>query len=104
MALQLYPEPEDLRTGQAELDALIDTVTARILVGVPEAVRRKLTGAHKMKVIAVFTGLLLGGQVGAAGATLKAMNRSTGARSSRASSASTAARPDGGSPKRRRRS
>lgn len=87
-----------------ELNALIDTVTDKIMVGVPDGVRAKLSNGHKLRVLAVFTGLLLGDQVGAAGATLKVMSRSIGAKSSLASSASSAARPAGGSRKRRRRS
>lgn len=89
---------------EEELDALIGKVIDRVLVEVPDDVRAKLSNAHKLKIIAVFTGLLLGEQVGAAGATLKAMNRSTGARSSRASSASTGGRRATGSPKPPRRS
>ena len=88
----------------AELDKLIDKVTGAIMVGVPDDVRARLSKGHKVRVIAVFTGLLLGDQVGAAGATLKVMSRSIGAKSSPASSASSAARPAGGSRKPRRRS
>ncbi|MBZ0164565.1 MAG: hypothetical protein K8H74_17865 [Notoacmeibacter sp.] len=94
---------QDEERGE-ELNALIDTVAARIMTGVPDDVAAKLTSAHRMRVIAVFTGLLLGDQVAAAGATLKAMNRSTGERSSPASSGSSAVRQAGGSKKRRRRS
>lgn len=89
---------------ETEFQALIDKVARRIMVGVPDAVAAKLSTSHQLRVIAVFTGLLLGDQVAAAGAALKAMNQSTGAKSSRASSDSSAARPAGGSPKRRRRS
>ena len=80
-----------------ELHALIDTVAAAILVGVPADVRDRLTKGHKARVIAVFTGLLLGDQIAAAGATLKVMSRSIGANSSPASSVSSAALQAGGS-------
>lgn len=85
----------------AELDALIDKVTDQIMVGVPDVVRAKLSKGHKVRVIAVFTGLLLGDQVGAAGATLKAMSRLIGEKSFPASSASSAGRRTGGSAKPR---
>lgn len=87
-----------------ELNALVAKVSDRIMVGVPDELRSKLSNAHRLRVIAVFTGLLLGEQLGAAGATLKVMSRSIGASSFPASSASSAARPAGGSKKRRRRS
>ena len=87
-----------------ELDALVAKVTDKIMVGVPEDVRGELSNGHRMRVLAVFTGLLLGDQVGAAGATLKVMSRSIGANFSPASNGSSAARPAGGSRKPRRRS
>lgn len=87
-----------------ELDALIQTVTDKIMVGVPQDVRAKLSNGHKLKVLAVFTGLLLGDQVGAAGAALNVMSRSIGATSSPASSASSADHRNGGSKNARQRS
>ena len=80
-----------------ELDALLDTVTEKIMVGVPEDVRSRLTSGHKVRVISVFTGLLLGGRAAMAGATMDAMNRSIGAKTSLDSSDFSAAIPDGGS-------
>ncbi|MDF1778733.1 MAG: hypothetical protein P1V13_22145 [Rhizobiaceae bacterium] len=85
-----------------ELDTLIDQVTGKILIGVPQDVWAKLSKGHKVRVIAVFTGLLLGDQLGAAGATLKVMSRLIGEKSSPASSVSLAATRAGGSKKHRR--
>lgn len=83
--------------SEAELNALIDKVAKHILVGVPDDVFGKLQNGHKARVIEVFTGLLLGDRIGAAGAALTGMNRSIGANSSPASSASSEAHRNGGS-------
>ncbi|MBW8638999.1 hypothetical protein K1W69_17515 [Hoeflea sp. WL0058] len=80
-----------------ELTTLIDTVTSKIAIGVPEDVRARLTNAHKDQVISVFTGLLLGGQAAAAGAALRLL---IGETSSPVSNVSSAARQAGGSKKR----
>lgn len=69
----------------------------------------KLSGAQKMAVVEVFTGLLIRRKLSLAGAIAtsmvenKAGNRQTGEKSSPVSSASSEAIPDGGSKKRRQR-
>ena len=90
-----------------ELAALIDTVAKKVLVGVPPDIFAKLTGAHKFRVVEVFTMLLLREKVGAVGAmaqVMRGMIPSTGAKNSPGSSATTAVPPTGGSRKRRPRS
>lgn len=77
----------------AELDELADTITRQVLIGVPDDVMAKLTGQHKIAVVAVFTGLLLRGRAGVVRAITKAMGSPpTGVTSFPGSSASTAER------------
>ena len=93
------------------LEALITDIAGRIMVGVPAAVADKLSGVHKLAVVEVFTALLLQHKMAVAGAITKTMEPGlkagkadpTGAKSSRASSASMAGRRSGGSSKRRSR-
>lgn len=101
--------------AEEELQGLIDHTARRVLVGVPDAVFAKLSGAHKWAVVDVFTGLLLGNRLGVAGAMQKAMGpsleamaaltggltgSSTGASALPGSSGSMAGIPDGGWRKR----
>lgn len=100
--------------AEAELEALVDKVARKVAVGVPDAVWMQLSGAHKQAIADVFTGLLLRTRLGVAGAIAKAagmelqsgtaaeMMAATliGVNSSPASSASTAAPPNGGWKKR----
>jgi len=85
-----------------KLDELIGKVAAFVLREIPAEIQAKLKPIHKMQVVSVFTRLLSGQMMATAGA--EAANRSTGAKSSPASSASSADRPAGGSTKPRRRS
>jgi hypothetical protein len=90
---------KDSEKGE-ELAALIDKVARKVLVGVPDEVFAKLTGSHKLSVVEVFTMLLLrrkAGVVGAITAGLVPLKKSTGAKSSLASSVSTEAIRAGGS-------
>lgn len=81
----------------AELSSLIDLVAREIIVGIPDEVFAKLTGAHRWGVVDVFTGLLVRSKLGVAGAMATAMgDLPTGARSFPGSSASTAGRRVGG--------
>lgn len=65
----------------AELDEAITEVAAEVLVNVPEDVFDKLTGAHRMAIADVFTGLLLRNRLGVAGAMATAMGENpTGAK------------------------
>lgn len=87
-----------------ELDRLISEVAREVLVDVPDDVFGKLTGAHKMSVVDVFTGLLLRNKLGVAGAMATAMGvPQIGERLSLASSGSSAATPAGGWSARLRR-
>lgn len=85
---------------QDELSALVNVVARAVGVGVPDEVYAKLTGSHKLAIVDVFTGLLLGNRLGVAGAIAKAAgvpwNPSIGATSFLGFSASTADRPRGG--------
>lgn len=56
-----------------ELAVLVDTIARKVLVGVPDDVRAKLSGQHMIAVVEVFTGLLLGRKMRVAGAAGKAM-------------------------------
>ncbi len=86
-----------------ELAELIDDVTRRVLVEIPEAVFASLSQMQKLSICEVFTGLLLGRRMALAGAIARKLTDSpkdtpsTGATPSRDSSASTAAIPTGGS-------
>lgn len=71
---------EVLSTGDsdvdgAEMDELITQVAREVLVEVPVEVFDKLTGAHRMAVADVFTGLLLRNKLGVAGAMATAMGK-----------------------------
>lgn len=63
---------EDDAAG-AEREELIDKVCRAAIVGMPEAVFEKLSGAHKSAITDVFTGLLLRNRLKAAGAMATAM-------------------------------
>lgn len=96
-----------------ELARLVRDISDTIMVGVPEAVRARLSDAQRLQVVEVFTALPLQRRLAAlaAGAHRQAQDRtasprattrvSTGAKPSRGSSASTAATPAGGSASRR---
>lgn len=60
---------------EKELAKLVTDLSTRIMVGVPESVREKLSEAQAMEVIEVFTGLLLRRRLKAAGAMRQAPNR-----------------------------
>lgn len=67
---------EKLQQGDAlnpEIEALVETIARKVLVGVPPEVFAKLQGTHLMAVVQVFTGLLLRNRLRVAGATQKAM-------------------------------
>lgn len=109
----LSEEPGE--AAENELTALIDQVARKVLIGAPDAVFAKLSGAHKWAIVDVFTGLLLGKRLGVAGAMSRAMgteleelkaafgNDPTGASASRGFSGSMAATPRGGFMARLRR-
>ncbi len=78
----------------AEFELAIDEIATGVLVDVPPKVFAKLTGAQKLQVAEVFTGLLLRTRLRAAGAIDQAMGHPlTGVRSSPGSSGSSAAPP-----------
>ena len=56
-----------------EYDDLIDRVVRAVAIDLPDAVRIKLSGAQKMAIVDVFTGLLLRNKLGVAGAMATAM-------------------------------
>lgn len=75
-----------------ELEALVDTITRKVLAGVPAAVIDALSGTQKVAVVEVFIGLLLRNRAGTAGAIARAMgNQQIGALFSPLSPGSTAA-------------
>lgn len=88
----------------AELKALVDDVAWAAISDMPKAVFKKLKTVQRMQVVEVFTGLLLGRRMALAGAIVGTFGQQTGASSSPGSSSPSAARPTGGSTKRRRRS
>jgi hypothetical protein len=57
----------------ADLEALITEVAREVLADTPNEVFAKLTGAHQMAIVDVFTGLLLRNKLGVAGAMATAM-------------------------------
>jgi len=81
----------------AELQALLPEVSRAALADVPDDVHAKLLPGHHLSIVEVFTVLLLGRRSRLTGAVLSAANPSTGPSSSRGSSTSMAATPDGGS-------
>lgn len=86
------PESEE-----GELDRLVDEAAHAILVDVPHEIFAKLSGAQKLAVVDVFTGLLVRSKLGVAGAMAKALDQlPIGANSSPASSASMAGSRIGG--------
>lgn len=88
------PTPDE----DQEMSDLVISMSKKIMVGVPEEVRAKLTDAMRQAVIEVFSVLPLGRRLGRlAGAVPATASRSIGARPSLGSSASTAGGPDGGS-------
>jgi hypothetical protein len=89
---------------QGEVVKLINDLAARIMIGVPEDVRSALSLANLMRVVEVFIALLPAALTKAAGARNRSTSRSTGAKPSRVSSASTAAALTGGSRKPQSRS
>ncbi|GAM04804.1 hypothetical protein [Novosphingobium sp. MBES04] len=91
---------DDNEASEDALTKLVDKVARKVAVGVPDEVFAKLSGAHKMAITDVFTGLLLRNRLGVAGAIARAAgveaNLPTGAMSSPGSSASMAATRSGG--------
>ena len=89
-------ELQEAEEDSPEIDELAEQFATKALVGVPEDVLAKLSGAHRIAVIEVFTGLLLRRRMSVAGATGTAMgmkdgtNPWTGAMFSPGSSGSTA--------------
>lgn len=57
---------------EKELDALVDKVAGDILVDTPKEIFAKITGAQRLKLVQVFTALLLRSAVEVAGAMHKA--------------------------------
>jgi hypothetical protein len=87
----------------AEYADLIGRVARTAIVDVPDDVFAKLTGAHQMAIVDVFTGLLLRNRLGVAGAMARAMGGlPTGETLFPGFSASTAAQENGGWLKRLR--
>lgn len=93
--------------SQDELAGHLDELARRIMVGVPEDVRARLSLAQLIAVVEVFTGLLPGRTPAGAAQTpdrpgsASGGRTPTGASSRPGSSASTAATPAGGSSRRR---
>ena len=89
------------KSEKKELGKILGDLSDKIMAGVPEALRAKLTDPQRMAVAEVFTRLPLQkrlARLGAGGTTADgSQSRPTGASSSRGSSASTAADPAGGS-------
>ncbi len=82
----------------AELKQLVTDIADRIMEPVPVEVREKLSDAQRMSVIEAFTALLLSKKTGTAAALIRGLvPNSTGAKSSPASSAFSAATPPAGS-------
>lgn len=81
-----------------ELGRIVVDLSDRVMVGVPDAVRDKLTEVHRASIVQVFIELPSGPS--ATGAPRKRKASSTGARSSRVSKGSTAATRPAGSPRR----
>lgn len=88
------------KTKSDELTKLIDDLSKKVLVGVPEKVFAKLSGSHRFSVVEAFTMLLLRRKAMVAGAIAKGMGLATGEASFPGSNASLADTPDGGSTKR----
>ncbi|MEP9402035.1 hypothetical protein [Sphingomonas sp. VNH70] len=83
-------------TGEKQLSATLEEMIAIIMEPVPVAVRARLSDAHKMSVVEVFTMLSLARKATLAGAMVKNATASTGAKPSPGSSADTAATPSAG--------
>lgn len=75
MAKDSLSDPQKKRVSK-----LVRDLADKIMVGVPDDKREKLSEAQKMEVIEVFTGLLLRRRLKAAGAMRQAPNQSTGAK------------------------
>lgn len=91
------------KSEKKELGKILGDLSDRIMVGVPEALCAKLTDSQRMAVAEVFTRLPLQRRLArlAAGGPKDGSQQPTGASSSPASNASTAASPAGGSTARR---
>ena len=91
------------KSEKKELGKILGDLSDRIMVGVPEALRAKLTDPQRMAVAEVFTRLPLQKRLArlAGGTKTDGSQHPTGASSSPASNASTAAGPTGGSTARR---
>ena len=89
---ELVQLQEDGGEDDPALEALVDRIARKAMVGVPAGVIGKLSGAQKIAVVEVFTGLLLQTRMRVAGATATAMgqNPSTGESYSRGLAGSTA--------------
>ena len=87
--------------GVEELERLLPKVVAAIAFDVPRKALRRLSAAHRIAIIEVFTGLLLSVRLRSVEANVRAA-QPTGANSSRVSSISSAAARSGGSPAPRR--
>lgn len=91
----------DIEEDDEQLTAMVDKLARKVAVGVPADIFEKLSGAHRMAIVDVFTGLLLHNRLQVAGAIAKAANGGqTGEKQSPGSNASTAAARDGGFTKR----
>lgn len=81
----------------AEYQELISRLARKILIGASDEVFARLTGAHELAIVDVFTGLLLRNKLGVAGAMATAMgDPRIGAMLFPGSSASTEASRAGG--------
>ena len=89
------------KSNKKELGKILGDLGGRIMVGVPEDLRAKLSDAQRMAVAEVFTRLPLQKRLARLAGAETTDGRSTGASSQRGSSGSTAASPDGGSTRRR---
>jgi len=105
--IEKLDSPDAGEEAGAELDRIFAEVATKVMIGVPDDVQAKLTGAHKRQVAEVFTGLLLGHKAGAVAAIASAIgapmgfkpNLSIGGSSFPSSSASTEDNQAGGSEK-----
>ncbi len=92
------------KSEKKELGKILGDLSDKIMAGVPEALRAKLTDPQRMAVAEVFTRLPLQkrlARLAAGGTKTDGSQHPTGASSSPASNASTAAGPTGGSTARR---
>jgi len=98
---ELMARPELDADSRAEVGTLLYEISDFVMVGVPAQVRAKLSDAQRASVAEVFTVLPTQQRIARAAAAIGAAATRTGASRPRASNASTAATPPGGSPRPR---